>query len=98
MKLLVTYDYQYFTVYHVWAKENTYFKWAHAPTDGVGMGQASYYKGQLKTVDAFNPKVVGLIWRGHYNWSDRDTVPDYWSRVGEWQKCIAFEDDLEWWC
>jgi hypothetical protein len=72
--------------------------WSHKDDDGVGLGQASYYKGKLKTVAALNPLVVGLVCEGHYEWSARDTYPDYWSKKDEWQKCIPIEGDIEWWC
>jgi len=98
MKILFTYNYSYFLVYHVWARRDTPFRWIHKEGDGVGLGQASYYKGRLKTLEAFNPQVVGQIWQGHYEWRNRQQCPDYWSRMGEWQKCIAFEGDIEWWC
>jgi hypothetical protein len=98
MKFIATHEFSYFTVYHVWATENAAFRWAHQPDDGAGLGQASYYKGKLKTVAAFNPRVVDLVWEGHYEWSDKNSCPDYWAKMGEWQKCIAFQGDVEWWC
>jgi hypothetical protein len=98
MKFLVTHEYSYFTVYHVWAKENARFTWTHTDDDGVGTGQASYYKGKLKTMAAFNPLAVGLVCSGHYEWSARGTYPDYWTKKNEWQKCAPVEGDIEWWC
>jgi hypothetical protein len=98
MKVIVTHRYSYFTVYHIWATEKTMFRWNHKPEDGVGIGQASYYKGKLKTVAALNPKVVGLVCQGHHEWSARGTYPEYWSKMGEWQRCMPIDGDIEWWC
>ena len=82
----------------MWGKEHATFHWTHTDDDGVGFGQASYYKGKLKTLDAHNPKVVGLIWQGQYEWSARGTYPQYWTQKNEWQKCAAVDGDVEWWC
>jgi hypothetical protein len=98
MKLIVSHQYSYFLVYHVWAKQNSIFVWSHREEDGVGIGQASYYKGKLKTIAAFNPLVVGLTCQGHYEWSARGTYPDHWTQKDEWQKCVPIEGDIEWWC
>lgn len=98
MKIIVTHEYSYFLVYHVWARENAEFRWLHKDNDGVGIGQASYYKGKLKTIEARNPLVVGLVCEGHYEWSARGTYPDYWTQKDEWQKCAPVGGDIEWWC
>ena len=98
MKVIIAHKYQYFTVHRVWARENTLFKWSHRPDDGASTGQASYYKGKLKTIAALNPLVVGLTCEGHYEWSDRASYPEYWTKVGEWQHCIPSDGDIEWWC
>jgi hypothetical protein len=89
MKWIVTHEYSYFHVYHVWATENSSFTWTHRDDDGVGTGQASYYKGRLKTIEAFNPLVVGLVCEGHYEWSNRGSYPDYWTKKDAWYSRAA---------
>jgi hypothetical protein len=98
MKFILAHQYSYFLIYHVWARQNDMFVWNHKYDDGLGFGQASYYKGKLKTIAAFNPLVVGVVWEGHYEWSARGTYPDYWTQKDEWQKCMPQDGDIEWWC
>jgi hypothetical protein len=97
MKFILFHDYSYFTVFRVWATENATFKWMNGADEGP-LAAATYYKGKLKAIEAFNPLVVGQTWRGHYDWFDRSTCPEHWYKVNEWQTCAPVEGDIEWWC
>lgn len=102
--MAVKHSYELFDVHHCYMRDRGYFYSDHPPEiyDPVSEyytygGHASYYKGKLKTVDALNPKVIGYVYTGHFEWSDFLSYPLELDSVNEWQLVYA-EGDVEWWC
>lgn len=91
MKSLIRYDYTGgFYIYRVWADEGNWYFTQSPQTQTV---KATYYKGILTVIDAFDKSLVGLQFTKFIDFTQHPK----WNVVNEFQK-VKLNGFCEWFC